>query len=99
MVYLKKVSLYLDEELWTRFKEVVLGKHGTLRRLSSEVENLLRTSLVDENFEQTLKKIGIDVRTFISPEEVKQGRPKLRGPSSEVLVREMRGRRIAEDVS
>lgn len=96
---MKKVSLYLDEKLWTRFKEVVLGRHGTLRRLSSEVESLLRTTLVDEDVEQTLKEMGINVKTYISPEEVKQGRPKLRGPPSEVLVREMRGRRIAEGVS
>ncbi|MEM2841874.1 MAG: hypothetical protein QW201_01015 [Thermoproteota archaeon] len=99
MVYLKKVSLYLDEELWTRFKEIVLGRHGTLRRLSSEVESLLRTSLVGESVEQALKKMGIDVKAFISPEEVKQSRPKLRGQPSEVLIRDMRGRRIAEGLS
>lgn len=96
---MKKVSLYLDEELWTRFKEVVLGRYGTLRRLSNEVESLLRTSLVEEDVEQTFKKMGIDVKAFISPENVKQDRPKLRGPSSEVLVRQMRRRRVVEGVS
>lgn len=96
---MKKVSLYLDEELWVKFKEAVLRKHGTLRKLSSEIESLLRASLVGEDIEQALKKMGIDVKTFISPEEVKQGRPKLRGPPSQVLIREMRGRRIAENLS
>ena len=96
---MKKVSLYLDEELWVKFKEAVLRKHGTLRKLSSEVESLLRASLVDEDVERALKKMGIDVKAFISPEEVKKGRPKLRGPPSQVLIREMRGRRIAENLS
>ena len=94
---MKKVSLYLDEELWVKFKEAVLKKHGTLRKLSSEVESLLRASLVNEDVERALKKMS--VKTLISPEEVKQGRPKLRGPPSQILIREMRGRRVAENIS
>ena len=35
--------------------------------------------------------MGIDVHVLISPEEVKRNRPKLRGPPSEDLVREMGG--------
>jgi len=99
VVYLKKVSIYIDEKLWTKFKEVVLRKHGTLRKLSSEVESLLRAFLIDEEIEQIFKKMNIDVGILRSPEEIKKSRPKLRGPSSEVLIREMRGRRIVEDVS
>lgn len=91
---MKKVSLYLDEEVWIRFKEVVLRRHGTLRRLSSEVESLLRMSLIDEDVEKAFRKMGIGVKAFISPEEVKRGRAKLRGPPSEALIREMRGRRV-----
>jgi len=99
VVYLKKVSIYIDEKLWTKFKEVVLRKHGTLRKLSSEVESLLRAFLIDEEIEQIFKKMNIDVGILRSPEEIKKSRPKLRGPSSEVLIREMRGRRIVEDIS
>jgi len=99
VVYLKKVSIYIDEKLWTKFKEVVLRKHGTLRKLSSEVESLLRAFLIDEGIEQIFKKMNIDVGILRSPEEIKKSRPKLRGPSSEVLIREMRGRRIVEDIS
>lgn len=94
---MKKVSLYLDEELWVKFKEAVLKKHGTLRKLSSEVESLLRASLVNEDVERALKKMS--VKTFVSPEEVKRGRPKLRGPPSQILIREMMGRRVAENTS
>lgn len=94
MVCLKKVSLYLNEELWIRFKEAVLKKHGTLRKLSDEVENLLRASMIDEEIEKAFKNIGINVKTVFSPEEVKRNRPQLRGPPSEVLIKKMRGRRV-----
>ena len=87
--------MYLDEALWIKFKEIVLRKHGTLRKLSDEVERVLRASLIDEGIQSAFEKMGIEVRIPISPEMVKQDRPKLRGPPSEVLIREMRGRRIA----
>lgn len=96
---MKKVSLYVDEELWVRFKEVVLRKHGTLRKLSSEVESLLRTSLIDVEIGRAFEKIGIDIRVLASPGEIKRSRPKLRGPPSEVLIREMRGKRIVKGIS
>jgi len=99
VVYLKKVSLYIDEELWNKFKEVVLRKHGTLRKLSSEVESLLRASLIDEEIGHVFKRMGLDVRIPRSSEEIKKNRPKLRGPSSEILIRELRGRRVVEGIS
>ena len=95
---MKKVSLYIDEKLWARFKEAVLRKHGTLRKLSSEVESLLRTSLIDEEIGRAFEGMGIDIRAPISPEEIKRSRPKLRGPPSEDLIREMREKRIVEDI-
>lgn len=99
MVYLKKVSLYVDEKLWVRFKEVVLKKHGTLRKLSSEVESLLRFSLVEEEVQSAFEKLGIRLESVISSDKIKRSRPKLRGPPSEELIREMRGRRVAEALS
>jgi len=96
---LKKVSLYIDEKLWARFKEVVLRKHGTLRKLSSEVESLLRTSLIDEGIGRAFEKMGIEVSVPASPEEIKRSRPKLRGPPSEDLIREMRGKSIVKGIS
>ncbi|GBC75695.1 hypothetical protein HRbin06_01015 [archaeon HR06] len=99
VVYLKKVSLYVDEKLWSKFKEAVLRKHGTLRKLSSEVENLIRLSLINEEIQRAFEKMNVDVRVMISPEEIKRSRSKLRGPPSEDLIRDMRGKRIAEGIS
>lgn len=90
-----KVSLYLDKELWTRFKEAVLRKHGTLRKLSDEVENLLRFSLVGEEIELAFEKLDVKTRA-VSIDRIKRERPRLRGLPSEIIIREMRGRRIAE---
>ncbi|MBS7646174.1 hypothetical protein KEJ44_09125 [Candidatus Bathyarchaeota archaeon] len=97
-VYLKKVSLYLDEQLWTRFKEAVLMRHGTLRKLSSEGENLLQTLISDENIENAFKKMNINMRVVFSPEEMKRGRPEPQGPPSESLIRGIREKRVAKDL-
>lgn len=93
-----KVSLYLDEELWARFKEAVLRKHGTLRKLSDEVENLLRFSLVGEEVESAFERLNIKAKA-VSIDRIKRERPKFRGLPSEVIIREMRGRRIVEALS
>ena len=94
----KRQSLYIDERLWIKFKELVLRRYGTLRKLSSEVESLLRAYLVDDEVERAFKRMGVDVDVLVSPEDVKRGRPMLRGPPSEDLIREMRGRRVAKGV-
>ncbi len=98
VVYLKKVSIYLNEEIWIKFKEAILRKYGTLRRLSDEVESLLRSSLVDEDIEKAFKDMNVEAEVSFSPEEVKRSRPKLQGPPSEALIREMRGKRIVESL-
>ncbi|HID17568.1 TPA: hypothetical protein EYP26_04670 [Candidatus Bathyarchaeota archaeon] len=95
MVYLKKVNFYVDEKLRAKFKEAVLRKRGTLRKLSGEVESLLRSSLIEESLGEPLKK-SIVVKALTFPGEVKRGRPKLKGPPSEILIQEMRGRRTDE---
>ena len=46
---LTKVSLYIDEDAWRRFREQVFAKHGTLRRLSGEVEKLISSEDVQPN--------------------------------------------------
>lgn len=93
---MKKISLYVDEEVWMKFREEVFKRHGSLRSLSSEVEGLLRSSLIDDALKSTFGALGFDVRGTISSEDVKRGRPLLRGPPSEDMIREMRGRRAVK---
>ena len=96
---MKKVSLYVDEKLWVRFKEAVLRKYGTLKNLSSEVKSLLRLSLVKDDVQSAFEGLGIRVESMISSDKVKRSRPKLRGPPSEELIRQMRGKCIAKALS
>lgn len=70
----------MDDELWRKFKEEVFRKHGSLRKLSDEVEELLRSTLTGEALQVGLQKLGTKVTGVISSEQVKTNRPSLRGP-------------------
>jgi len=48
----------------------------------------------DGDIEKAFKNMGSFNVKVLSPEEVKHNRPRLRGPSSEALVRKMRSRRV-----
>jgi len=94
-----KVSLYINEEVWAKFREGIFRKYGSLRKLSSEVENLLRSTLIEDKVTFEFRKLGIKVEGTISTQEVKEKRPMLRGPPSERIVREMRQKRVVEALS
>jgi hypothetical protein len=96
---LAKVSLYLDEIAWKRFREQVFEKHGTLRKLSDEVENLVCSEDVETVIEVGAKKLGISIERELTPAAIKKFRPKLRGAVAESLVRQMRERRHAGRLS
>ncbi len=83
-----KVTVYVDDGVWSKFRASVFHKHGSLRALSREVEGSLRSTLVDEDVLLFLEKLtaGLNVKS--------RARPKLRGPPAETQVREMRRRRF-----
>lgn len=87
------MSLYLDDAAWSRFREQVFAKYGTLRRLSDEVESLICSEDVEESVTVGAKKLGISVNRVLTPAEIKRIRPKLRGRMAESLVRKMRDQR------
>ena len=91
-----KVSVYVDDSVWLSFKKQVFQKHGNLRKISSEIEALLRAAIVEDEIASAFKKTGIIVKGAISSQEIKQTRPKLRGLPSEEILKEMRRRRIVE---
>ncbi len=82
---IKKVAVYVDDEAWSRFKEVVLRKYGTTRMLSKEVQRLIDSYLAND-IEKFLRKFSSG---FISSEDVKKNRPELRISAGKV-IREMR---------
>ena len=91
-----KVSLYIDKEVWAKFREEVFRKYGSLRKLSSEVETLLRSTLVEDKIMAQFEKLGVTTAGAISSRELRERRPVLRGPSSERIIKEMRQKRVAE---
>ena len=94
-----KVGLYLDDEIWRKFKEEVFRKHGSLRKLSDEVEELLRSSLTAEAMLAGLEKLGTKLSGMSSSEQVMANRPTLRGPSAEKIVRSLRDHRLGKVLS
>ncbi len=94
-----KVSLYIDEEVWAKFREEVFRKYGDLRKLSREVEALLRSTLVEDTITSGFRKLGIEAKGIVSSRELKERRPLLRGPPSEKIVKGMRGKRIVKALS
>jgi hypothetical protein len=86
---LAKVTVYVDDDVWSRFRASVFHKHGSLKTLSREVEGSLRSTLPEEDLLQYLEglKAGINSRS--------RTRPSLRGPPAEAQVRMMRRKRAA----
>jgi hypothetical protein len=83
-----KVTVYVDDTVWSKFRASVFQRRGSLKGLSEEVEGSLRSALVDEDtvvFLQTIKS-GLKVG--------KRARPVLRGPSAGPQVRAMRRKRF-----
>lgn len=96
---MSKVSLYINEEVWAKFREEVFRKYGSLRKLSNEVEALLRSTLIEDAVKSGFRKMGIEAEGIISSREVKEKRPLLMGLASEEIIRKMRDKRIAEALS
>jgi hypothetical protein len=96
---LTKVSIYVDDAVWKSFKAQVFQKHGNMRKISSEVEEILRAEIVQNQVVSEFKKMGVKAKGTASSQEIKALRPKLRGPASEEIVKEMRQRRLAQTLS
>lgn len=98
-IKLTKVSIYVDNEVWASFKTQVFQKHGNLRKLSNEVEKLLRATIVEDQVVSAFKKVGVTAKGTVSSNEIKATRPKLRGLPSEEILKETKQKRFAQTVS
>ncbi|MEM2971964.1 MAG: hypothetical protein QW270_06030 [Candidatus Bathyarchaeia archaeon] len=93
-----KVSIYINDKVWSDFKKEVFQKYGSLRKISSEIETLLRSLIVQDTLVSGFKKIGVKANGAISSFEIKAKRPILRGPPSEEIIREIRRKRVAKTI-
>jgi hypothetical protein len=83
-----KVTVYVDDDVWSKFRTSVFEKHGSLKVLSKQVELSLKQALQED-----------DVLTYLARLRGKRSskkhvRPRLKGPPAEVDVREMRRKRF-----
>ena len=93
-----KISLYISDDAWSRFRQKVFTRYGTLRKLSDEVEGLISSEDMEKVIESCARNLRISIDRDITSAEVKRNRPKSRGASSETILRNMRdhrhGRRV-----
>lgn len=90
---LAKVSLYIDDIAWKHFRDRVFARHGTLRRLSDEVEGLICSEDIESAVASGASKAGISWERGLTPSAIKKARPKLRGAAAETILRQMREQR------
>jgi len=83
-----KVTVYVDDQVWSRFRASVFQRHGTLNVLSKEVEESLRSTLVEEDVLPYLAKLKASLRPKTHV------RPLKKGPTAEAQIRRMRRRRF-----
>ncbi|HYY91380.1 MAG TPA: hypothetical protein VE955_05270 [Candidatus Dormibacteraeota bacterium] len=81
-----KVTVYVDDQVWSRFRASVFQRRGSLKVLSKEVEESLKSTLVEEDVLPYLAKL----RASLQPKT--RARPEQRGPSAQVQIRRMRDR-------
>lgn len=87
-----KVSLYLQDDVWRKFKTGVLRRTGELRKLSSEVQELIEENSPEDSLRKGFEKMKVDVKP-ISSSDVVAVKPSVR-TSSGAVIRKMRDRRF-----
>ena len=85
-----KISVYIDDAVWKEFKQQVFQKHETLKKLSSEVEEIIRESNIETEVIRGFEKIGAKAKGTISSQEIEAKRPKLKGPPAKTILEQMR---------
>jgi len=94
---LGKVSVYIDEELWKKFKKMIVQRTGDTRSLSREVQTLIEETIVEKTLLDAFKRLGLNLEKLPSFGDIKLVVP-TEPTSSGRIVREMRGKR-AESIS
>ena len=89
-----KVSLYFEDDLWSKFKKNVLRRTGNSRTLSSEVQRLLQESLVEECVRAGFENMEIEVKP-LSSNQVIAVRPSV-STSSSATLKKMRESRLGQ---
>jgi hypothetical protein len=87
-----KVSLYLEDEVWKKFKRDVLRRTGEPRSLSAEVQELIQNASIEDSIRKGFGQMKVDVKP-ISSSKITQVKPSV-STSSAATLRKMRERRL-----
>jgi len=87
-----KTTLIINEKVWANFKKFVSTRHGSLRKLSSAVEEAIKTFNTAELLINLSNTLDLNISVYPSATEIKSRRPKLSTSAGEI-VREMRDER------
>lgn len=82
-----KVTVYVDNDVWSRFRAGVFQKHGSLKVLSKQVEESLKSSIDEE-----VLSYLTNLQASVSPKT--RTLTAQRGPPAQVQIRRMRRKRI-----
>jgi hypothetical protein len=82
-----KVTVYLDDDVWSKFLASVFEKHESLKVLSKQVELSLKQAIQEDEMLTYLARLKVKGSLK------KHDRPHLKGSRAEVDVREMRRKR------
>lgn len=92
-----KVSIYIDEEIWRKFKKVIVQRTGDTRSLSKEVQSLIEERIVEKALLDAFEGLDLKLQKLPSFGDIKPAVPRI-ATSSGRMVREMRDER-AESIS
>ena len=89
-----KISLYLKDETWSKFKRNVLRRTGDLRSLSAEVQSLIEDNTIEDSLRKGFEQMGIDIKPM-SFSEIVPVKPSV-PTSSASMIRKMRDGRLGQ---
>src|SRR6266571_8000814 len=87
-----KVTVYVDDQVWSKFRSSVFERRGSLKGLSRDVEESLKSSLVEEDVLPYLEEL----KASLHPKT--RARPEGRGTTAGRQIRALRRRR-SESIS
>ena len=72
-----KITVRIDDKVWSRFQASVFNKHGSLGTLNKEVEESLRSAVANEAILQYLcnlrKRFNLETRRQATPKDPRSG--------------------------
>jgi hypothetical protein len=92
-----KTTILLDEKVWSEFRRFVEEAYGTTRKMSTGVEEALRSFTPAAVLETFASSVGLVLDSYPSSQEIMSHRPKVRASTAATIrrMRDERGKRLS----